>query len=60
MTPTKDMVFCGKHWPVNCKIYKEKVNQVPVVPPSFLSTLFCQNLDASPQNPERSHIDHEH
>ena len=55
-SPTKDMVICVKHWPVNHKKYKKKRHQVPVdqsfifLTPNFFD---FQSLDAPPRNQER-------
>ena len=62
MIPTKDIVACVKHWPVNYNTYK-KSHRVLVDPLSTFSTpksFAFQSLDAPPRKHERSHLDYEY
>ena len=59
ITPTKNIVVCVQHWPVNCKMYKKKGHQLPVDKTSIFSSpksFFRQSLDAPLRNLERCNL----
>ena len=62
--PTKDMVVCIKHWPLNHKTYSKKGHQVwLILPPVFTvpHSFARQNLDATaaPRNVKARNVDAE-